>query len=147
MELVNWIREQVEAGKFQPGQKMYSENELKEMFGLSRQTVRHAISVLENDGVLNRRQGSGTYINDRRQTNLRNKTRISVVTTYVDGYIFPKTIQGIENVLFENGYSVRIALPVSPIRICLCMENCRQRASRLFLLTAIIRCFRFPMYR
>lgn len=109
MELVNWIREQVEAGKFQPGQKMYSENELKEMFGLSRQTVRHAISVLENDGVLIRRQGSGTYINDRRQTNLRNKTRISVVTTYVDGYIFPKTIQGIENVLFENGYSVQIA--------------------------------------
>ncbi len=109
MELVNWIQEQVESGKFLPGQKMHSENELKEMFRLSRQTVRHAISVLENEGVLVRRQGSGTYINDRRQVNLKNKTRISVVTTYVDGYIFPKTIQGIENVLFENGYSVQIA--------------------------------------
>ncbi len=109
MELVNWIRGQVESGKFLPGQKMYSENELKEKFRLSRQTVRHAISVLESEGVLVRRQGSGTYINDRRQTNLKNKTRISVVTTYVDGYIFPKTIQGIENILFENGYSVQIA--------------------------------------
>lgn len=109
MELVNWIQEQIASKKFLPGQKMYSENELKEMFHLSRQTVRHAISVLENEGMLVRKQGSGTYINDRRQANLKNKTRISVVTTYVDGYIFPKTIQGIENVLFENGYSVQIA--------------------------------------
>ena len=109
MELVQWIQEQVAAKKFLPGQKMYSENELKEMFHVSRQTVRHAIGVLESEGVLVRRQGSGTYINDKRQINLENRTRISVVTTYVDGYIFPKTIQGIENVLFENGYSVQIA--------------------------------------
>lgn len=109
MELVNWIQEQITLKKFLPGQKMYSENELKDMFHVSRQTVRHAISILENEGVLVRKQGSGTYINDRRQTNLDNRTRISVVTTYVDGYIFPRTIQGIENVLFENGYSVQIA--------------------------------------
>lgn len=88
---------------------MHSENELKDMFHVSRQTVRHAISVLESEGILIRIQGSGTYINDKRQANLENRTRISVVTTYVDGYIFPKTIQGIENVLFENGYSVQIA--------------------------------------
>lgn len=109
MELVNWIQEQIALKKFLPGQKMYSENELKDMFHVSRQTVRHAISILENEGVLIRKQGSGTYINDRRQVNLENRTRISVVTTYVDGYIFPRTIQGIENVLFENGYSVQIA--------------------------------------
>lgn len=109
MELVHWIQEQVASKKFLPGQKMYSENELKEMFHLSRQTVRHAISILENEGLLVRKQGSGTYINDKRQANLKNRTRISVVTTYVDGYIFPKTIQGIESVLFENGYSVQIA--------------------------------------
>ena len=109
MELVNWIEEQIAAKRFLPGQKMCSENELKDMFHVSRQTIRHAISILENEGVLVRRQGSGTYISDKRQTNLENRTRISVVTTYVDGYIFPKTIQGIENVLFERGYSVQIA--------------------------------------
>lgn len=109
MELVNWIQEQISTKKFLPGQKMCSENELKDMFGVSRQTVRHAISILENEGILVRKQGSGTYISDKRQTNLENRTRISVVTTYVDSYIFPKTIQGIENVLFEKGYSVQIA--------------------------------------
>lgn len=109
MELVRFIREEMESGRLMPGQKMYSENELKDMFGMSRQTVRHAISILEQEGIIYKIQGSGTYINDTRLANLEKKTRIAVVTTYVDSYIFPSTIQGIENVLFEKGYSVQIA--------------------------------------
>lgn len=109
MELVRFIREEIESGRLVPGQKMYSENELKDMFGMSRQTVRHAISILEQEGIIYKIQGSGTYINDTRLANLEKRTRIAVVTTYVDGYIFPSTIQGIENVLFEKGYSVQIA--------------------------------------
>lgn len=109
MELVNFIREQIASERFLPGEKIYSENVLKDMFHVSRQTVRHAISVLVEQGVLISIQGSGTYINDKRRANLESRTRISVVTTYVDGYIFPRTIKGIENILFENGYSVQIA--------------------------------------
>lgn len=109
LELVKWINEQIQEKKLVAGQKMYSENELKEMFGVSRQTVRHAIGVLEQDGVIRRIQGSGTYINDNRLANLSKRMRVAVVTTYVDGYIFPRTIQGIENVLLEEGYSVQIA--------------------------------------
>lgn len=109
LQLTDWIRERIESGELKPGAKMYSENELSAMFGLSRQTVRHGIGLLEQEGLLVRRQGSGTYVNDNRMTNLENKTRIAVVTTYVDSYIFPRTIQGIENYLFERGYSVQIA--------------------------------------
>lgn len=109
MELVNWIREEIADGKFVPGQKLYSENELKDMFHMSRQTVRHAISILEKEGVLDRKRGSGTYVSSGTGRNHSDRKRISVVTTYVDGYIFPKTIQGIENTLFEHGYSVQIA--------------------------------------
>ncbi len=109
LEIVKWINEQIRTKKLTAGQKMYSENELKDMFGVSRQTVRHAIGVLEQDGVIRRIQGSGTYINDSRLANLAKRMRVSVVTTYVDGYIFPRTIQGIENVLLEEGYSVQIA--------------------------------------
>jgi GntR family transcriptional regulator of arabinose operon len=108
-ELVRWINEQIQENKLMAGDRLYSENKLKEMFGVSRQTVRHAISVLEQDGIVRRVQGSGTYINDNRLANLAKRMRVSVVTTYVDGYIFPRTIQGIENVLLEAGYSVQIA--------------------------------------
>lgn len=109
LELVRWINGQIETKQLVPGQKMYSENTLKEMFGVSRQTVRHAIDILENEGIIRRIQGSGTYINDNRMANLTKRMRVSVVTTYVDGYIFPRTIQGIESVLLEAGYSVQIA--------------------------------------
>lgn len=109
MELVAWIQEQVALGKFRPGDKLYSENELKEMFHMSRQTVRHAIGILEEEGILIRKQGSGTYINELRQNAGKKRTKILVVTTYVDGYIFPRTIQGIQSVLSEHGYSVEMA--------------------------------------
>lgn len=106
LELISWIHEQIETQKLLPGQKLYSENTLKDMFHVSRQTVRHAIGILEDKGVVKRVRGSGTYINaDRRSKRMR----VSVVTTYVDGYIFPRTIQGIENVLLDAGYSVQIA--------------------------------------
>ena len=113
VELVNWIREQIDGKKFLPGQRMYSENRLKEMFHVSRQTIRHAIGILEEEGVLVRKRGSGTYVSDIRQENLENKTGIAVVTTYVDGYIFPKTIQGIEEVLFERVIPSKLLLPTT----------------------------------
>ena len=109
LELVNWIQGQIKGGELQPGQKMYSENTLGEMFGVSRQTVRHAIGVLEREGLLRRIQGSGTYINDDRLAALARRKRVSVITTYVDSYIFPKTIRGIEDALQEEGYSVQLS--------------------------------------
>ena len=78
-ELVNWIQEQIASKKFLPGQKIYSENRLKDMFQVSRQTVRHAIAILEEEGVLIRKRGSGTYINNIRRENLEKRDRKSVV--------------------------------------------------------------------
>lgn len=108
-ELIDYIRSLVREGGLKPGDKLHSENELCEMFQISRQTVRRAIGVLEEEGLLRRVRGSGTYISDSRGDNLHRRSQIAVVTTYVDSYIFPKTIQGIERVLFEKGYSVQIA--------------------------------------
>lgn len=107
LELVNWIKDQIKAEQLLPGQKMYSENELSDMFGLSRQTVRHAISVLEQENILHRVRGSGTYINEVQTAS--NGNRIALIMTYLDGYIFPKIIQAIEGVLFKAGYTVQIA--------------------------------------
>jgi len=108
IQVVNWIKEQIDAKAFKPNEKVPSENELSEQFGLSRQTIRHAISILEEEGILTRMQGSGTYVSDNCYTDLEKRTRIAVVTTYVDSYIFPKTIQGIEQILTEQGYSMEL---------------------------------------
>lgn len=109
VELVRWLKEQIKSKKLLPGEKLYSENELCEKFDMSRQTVRHALEILENEGVLTRVRGSGTYIKDNRSNNLENRNGIAFITTYVDSYIFPKIMQGIEKKLFEEGYSIQIA--------------------------------------
>lgn len=108
MILVNWIKEQIENKVLKPGDKLYSENELSGMFGMSRQTVRHAIDVLEKDDIIESRQGSGTYIKEKIARS-KNTMNIAVITTYVDDYIFPTIIKEIEKVLSKSGYIMQIA--------------------------------------
>ena len=48
----------------QPGDRFGSQNELARRFGVSHLTVREAISALVQEGLLERRFGSGTYVSD-----------------------------------------------------------------------------------
>lgn len=93
-KLSNWIKQKIETGEWKSGQKLYSENELSEMFELSRQTVRHAIHVLEEEGLVERVRGSGTYIGRRNGQIRRKCMNIAVISTYVDSYIFPVNHSG-----------------------------------------------------
>lgn len=47
----------------EPGQKLPSEPELSKQFGVSRATIRTAIESLAARGLLQKRHGSGTYVN------------------------------------------------------------------------------------
>lgn len=91
-----------------PGDKIKSENELSSEYGLSRQTVRHSIAVLNEEGFVRTVKGSGTYVTDNAITDRTNRKTIAVVTTYINNYIFPKMIQHLERILSDGGYTVQI---------------------------------------
>ena len=59
------LMEAVKDGTYPAGSRLPSENELKEKYGVSRNTVRLAISRLNTLGILETRRGDGTYV--RRQ--------------------------------------------------------------------------------
>ena len=105
----NQIEEELKAlileEKIKPGEKMPSENVLSKQYGVSRQTVRKAISDLVNEGFVYAVQGSGTYCSDASRFKKDSKD-IAVVMTYLSDYIFPKVISGIDSVLSENVYSI-----------------------------------------
>lgn len=48
---------------YKPGEKMPSETELGEVYGVSRITVRRAVKELVNEGLLTSKQGKGTFVN------------------------------------------------------------------------------------
>jgi GntR family transcriptional regulator len=53
---------QIEAGVFSPRARLPSENDLVQLYGVSRITVRQALSELVHEGVLIRVQGKGTFL-------------------------------------------------------------------------------------
>lgn len=109
--LSKWIEENISDNTFSKGTKIPSENELATKFSISRQTVRQAIGNLVSKGILIREQGSGTYVNNNIVTPVFEKTnRIGIITTYLDDYIFPTIIHGIEEVLTSNGYTLSLGI-------------------------------------
>jgi GntR family transcriptional regulator of arabinose operon len=106
--LAEKLRLEIITGVYAAGEKIPSEHELAASQGLSRQTVRQALSLLEREGRLYRRQGSGSVVRDLSQR--REKTNnIAVVTTYISEYIFPDILRGIEQVLSQSGYTPLIS--------------------------------------
>lgn len=110
------ITEWITSGKVQPGEKIYSENELVKMFGVSRHTVRQAVGDLVHEGLLYREQGAGTFCSNKKEqtpstihTSNTNGKNIGVITTYISDYIFPSIIKGIESYLTAQGYSLTFA--------------------------------------
>jgi DNA-binding GntR family transcriptional regulator len=63
--LADALRARVRAGALSPGDRLPSEPQLAQQLGVSRSSLRAAITLLEEEGVLSRRHGSGTYVTHR----------------------------------------------------------------------------------
>jgi GntR family transcriptional regulator len=63
--LAEELRSRILAGEWRPGERLPSEPELARRRTVSRSSMRAAITVLEEDGYVSRRHGSGTYVTHR----------------------------------------------------------------------------------
>ncbi|HLR42845.1 MAG TPA: GntR family transcriptional regulator [Pseudogracilibacillus sp.] len=61
-QLKEIIERTIETGEWNPGDKILSENEFRELYEVSRNTVQKAIDELVQEGVLERKQGRGTFV-------------------------------------------------------------------------------------
>ncbi|HZD10128.1 MAG TPA: GntR family transcriptional regulator [Candidatus Binatia bacterium] len=83
-----YIKQRIINDEFEDG-RIPSETDLANELGVSRTTIRDALSRLENEGAVYRRQGSGTYVNN---PGLQIKTRLEEIWSY-------------ESVLLAHGYT------------------------------------------
>ena len=56
------IREKIANGELRSGERIPSEEELRQMFEVSRATVRQALQNLEHDGLISRQPGKGSFV-------------------------------------------------------------------------------------
>jgi len=61
-QLEGFLKEEIESGRWNPGQQIPSEAEFCEAFGVSRTVVRQALNELVNEGLLYRRRGKGSFV-------------------------------------------------------------------------------------
>lgn len=62
MRIHDQIQQCIEEGKWQVGDRLPAERILAEQFSVSRMTLRQAIQTLADEGILERKVGSGTYV-------------------------------------------------------------------------------------
>jgi GntR family transcriptional repressor for pyruvate dehydrogenase complex len=78
-QAIEGVRQLIASGEFRPGDKLPKENDLAARLGVSRGSLREAVSALELVGVLQARQGDGTYL-----TSLDPSRLMEVISLVVD---------------------------------------------------------------
>jgi GntR family transcriptional regulator len=61
-QLTQILKDKIQAGELKPGDQIPTEDNLCQAYGVSRGTVRQAISRLVQEGLVSRQQGRGTFV-------------------------------------------------------------------------------------
>ena len=65
-QISDWLKQEIASGALEQNEKLPSENELSDKFEVSRVTVRRALQTLENEQLIYRCQGLGSFVSDQR---------------------------------------------------------------------------------
>lgn len=95
------LRAHIQAGKYATATILPPEFEIAREYQVSRQTVRQALALLVQDGLIETRRGSGSHIL-RASGAPACRYSIAVVVTYISDYIFPGTLREIEDILSQQ---------------------------------------------
>lgn len=69
--VANELRAEILRGDLAPGDKIASENQLADRFGVTRATVRKGIALLRMEGLITSHQGKGAFVRERPHVNMR----------------------------------------------------------------------------
>ena len=108
--IANELREKIQNKEFKLSEKLPSEYQLTAQYGVSRQTVRDALEVLQEQRLIERIQGKGSFvINHNPITKIPTFNVGVIVPELTNTSMFPVMLRSITDVLQVNGYSTLFA--------------------------------------
>ena len=175
-KLYNWAHTLITSGVIKSMDKFPSETSLQKKFGYSRQTVRTALQQLEEEGLIPRVRGSGTYVSYEGQLIDDNRPQVGLLLSYYSEYLFPEVYDGIESSLSEKGYRIGVAVTKNRLndeaaylegmlknnvsgliiegsrsafrtRISVCMKRLRKEISLQFLFITIMKIWHLTVWK
>jgi GntR family transcriptional regulator of arabinose operon len=70
-QLAQQIKQRIESRELRPGDRVPSFTEMRELYGVSQSTLERAHALLEEEGLIRREVGRGTFINPRHERTLK----------------------------------------------------------------------------
>jgi DNA-binding LacI/PurR family transcriptional regulator len=116
MQLYDDLKKKIDESIYVEGSKLPSDEELKNMFGVSIITVKKALSMLKDEGLLQRIPGVGTFVKARnpsgdepvreafRETNLPTTKKIGIILEHVSSSFGLDLCYKIDRTAEEYGY-------------------------------------------
>ena len=88
LDVIDILMKRIQEGQYPPGSKLPSEDQLAREFGISRVSLREGLRVMSEDGILFRRQGSGTFVRDNKAIPVQDlSTILSISTMFKTGRV------------------------------------------------------------
>ncbi len=107
IQISSILRAQIMAGEIgEVGAPVPSENQLSEIFGVARGTIRQALAVLEREGYVRRERGRGAFIASPEATDSQTENHIVFVVPHVRDSFISTMLLGVERSARTSNLSV-----------------------------------------
>jgi len=111
IQLMTYFRERILDGRLRAGTRLPGDGELAAQYQISRDTVRQALALLVNEGLIERVQGRGTFVsqppsNSSPVTQLKQKQIGLVLNRTLRTQVNMNLLVGVEQAAKSHGYSI-----------------------------------------
>ncbi|UUO04538.1 LacI family transcriptional regulator [Blastopirellula sp. J2-11] len=101
-QLRGYMVSQIESGAIKPGSALPSESKLAESLQVARNTIRQALAALEQEGLIHRIHGKGTFVHDEARQRIRKGLDLlALIVPETDTAFYPSLQRSFEKAAVE----------------------------------------------